>query len=308
MKIKITQRGKIPECELYVEVIRQPVEETSALGITRPVMIMLPGGPGGNHTVYNEIKSTLLNYADLVLVDPRGCGFSSPGKAIHCNMNDSVEDIEALRQALHIEKFILFGGSYGAMVSLNYAITYPDSLLGLILVAGAPSFKCYETALDNLRKIGTEEQVALTQKLFAGEITTQEEHQRYYTIMRNVYLAEPLGSGGAALQSIPTADKEKPPYFLELNSYGHKHILPNYNIEDKLGLITVKTLLLAGEKDWINDVRYAHQMADKIPDARLVVFPDSGHFVWKGIEDAFFGEIEQYISGISNEPSYAKRF
>ena len=294
MKIKISQRGRIPECELFINVMQQGTTDLAVLGKDRPVMFLLPGGPGGNHTVYDGIKDNLLEFADLVLIDPRGCGLSSPSEVEFCTMENSAEDIESLRVALGIEKFVLFGGSYGAMVSLTYAINYSDILSSLILVAGAPSGDCYDTALKKLKKVGTPEQIALTEKLFLGEIKTREEHEKYYSIMRNIYLGK-FGSDYVDLsKELPTVEK-KIPYFLQLNNFGHTNILPNYDIVDSLHRISAPTLLLAGEKDWINDISYAYQMKGLIPDSELVIFPESGHFVWKGVESHFFSVIRTFF-------------
>ncbi len=295
MKVKIPSRNKIPECELYVEIIQQSAGVTDNLGRERPVMFMLPGGPGGNHTVYDDIKMPLSKYVDLVLIDPRGCGLSSRSEAGFCTMEESVNDIEALRHELGIEKFILFGGSYGAMVSLSYAITYCKNLLGLILVAGAPSGECFDTALETLRKIGTEEQIALTEKLFAGKIESVEEKEKYYSIMRNIYLAKSKEDMVSDRKNIPTIGK-KLPYFLELSNFGHSTILPNYNVVKDLHKIRMPTLLLAGECDWINNVKYAYQMKELIPNSELVVFPNAGHFIWQRIEEQFYAKIATFIS------------
>jgi proline iminopeptidase len=254
---------------------------------------MLPGGPGGNHTVYDGIKMPLAKYADLVLIDPRGCGMSSRSEAKYCSMEESVNDIEALRLELGIEKFILFGGSYGAMVSLSYAIAYCKNLQGLILVAGAASGECFDTALETLRKIGNEEQITLTKKLFAGKIESLEEKEKYYSIMQNIYLAEENIINDR--RSIPTLGK-KLPYFLELSNFGHSTILPKYNVIKDLHKIIVPTLLLAGERDWINNVKYAYQMKELIPNSELIVFPNAGHFIWQGIEDQFYEKIASFIS------------
>ncbi len=295
MKIKIPRRNTIPECELYVEILRSSADEAKQLGHERPVMFMLPGGPGGNHTVYDGIKASLFKYADLVLIDPRGCGLSSRSEAIFCRMEESVNDIEALRQELGIEKFILFGGSYGAMVSLRYAISYSVNLQGLILVAGAPSGECFDTALETLRKIGTQEQISLTEKLFAGKIESVEEKEKYYSIMRDIYLAKNKeGDGVSDKKNIPTVGKRLP-YFLELSNFGHSTILPNYDVVKDLHKITAPTLLLAGERDWINNVKYAYQMNELIPNAELVVFPEAGHFIWQGIEEQFYEKIAAFI-------------
>lgn len=293
MKIKIPSRNNIPECELYVEILRSSADATNPLGRERPVMFMLPGGPGGNHTVYDGIKASLSKYADLVLVDPRGCGLSSRSEARFCGMEESVKDIEALRQELGVEKFILFGGSYGAMVGLQYAIDYSEKLQGLILVAGAPSSECFEVALETLRKIGTEEQILITEKLFAGKIESIEEMERYYFVMRNIYLAK-RKEDVVGEKSIPTIAK-KIPYFIELSSFGHSTIFPKYNVVNDLHKITVPTLLLAGECDWINNVKYAYQMNELIPNSELVVFPGAGHFIWHGIEEKFYEKIATFI-------------
>jgi proline iminopeptidase len=296
MKIKILARGKIPACELNVEIMKLGKKK---LGKGRPVMLMLPGGPGGNHTVYDEIKSSLFLYADLVLVDPRGCGLSSPSEARFCTMEESVNDIEALRLELGVDYFILFGGSYGAMVSLSYAVAYNDKLLCLILVAGAASGQCFNTALETIRKIGTEEQVVLTKRLFDGTVESVEEKERYYSMMQNIYLAKETDLDSKNKKAIPTIGKQLP-CFLELSNFGHSDILPNYNIVDKLYKITTPTLLLAGQRDWINDVKYAHQMNQLIVNSHLVVFPEAGHFVWKGIESQFFSAINEFLQSMIN--------
>lgn len=297
MKIKIPKRNAIPECELYVEILRESTNTSNQLGYERPVMLMLPGGPGGNHTVYDAIKTALLNFADLVLLDPRGCGLSSPSEAMFCTMEESVNDIEALRQKLGIDKFILFGGSYGAMVGLRYAISYSSNLLGLILVAGAPSGKCFDTALETLKKIGTNEQITLTEKLFEGRITSIEEKEKYYTIMQNIYLAKSAEEFALNKVDIPTV-KKKLPYFLELSNFGHSTLLPNYDVVEELHKITAPTLLLAGEYDWINNVKYAYQMHELIPNSELEIFSGAGHFVWHGIEEQFNDKIGKFIATI----------
>lgn len=305
MKIRIPRRKEIPACELYIEIIKCS-DNTDNLS-DRPTMFMLPGGPGGNHTVYDGIKKFLSVYADLVLIDPRGCGLSSPSEAKFCTIEESANDLEALRNVLSLDKFILFGGSYGAMVSLKYAINYNENLQGMILVAGAPSGECFDTALETLRTIGTDEQIALTEKLFAGKIESVEEKEKYYSIMRNIYLGKNKEEITLDKKNIPTLGK-KLPYFLELSNFGHLTLLPNYNVVDELHKITAPTLLLAGERDWINNVKYAYQMKNLIPNSDLIVFPEAGHFIWQGIEDKFYQVIEQFISNIMLHNSQTLQF
>jgi proline iminopeptidase len=96
-------------------------------------VIFLHGGPGsgtdGGHRCYFDPK-----IYRIVLMDQRGCGKSQP----HASLDDNttwhlVEDIEVLRKHLQIEKWVVFGGSWGSTLALAYAETHPSKVTGLIL-------------------------------------------------------------------------------------------------------------------------------------------------------------------------------
>ncbi|MEI6098347.1 MAG: prolyl aminopeptidase [Alphaproteobacteria bacterium] len=97
-----------------------------------PVLV-LHGGPGGG------CSPAMRRYFDpavfrVVLSDQRGCGRSRPHATVDHNTTwDLVADIEAIRTALGIDRFILFGGSWGATLALIYAISHPDRVRQLVL-------------------------------------------------------------------------------------------------------------------------------------------------------------------------------
>jgi proline iminopeptidase len=98
----------------------------------RPV-VFLHGGPGGG------LDPDYRRYFDparwrVVLFDQRGCGQSTPHAELRENTTwDLVADTERLRQTLGIEKWVVFGGSWGSTLALAYAETHPERCLGLIL-------------------------------------------------------------------------------------------------------------------------------------------------------------------------------
>ncbi|VEU62908.1 Proline iminopeptidase [Malacoplasma iowae] len=96
-------------------------------------VLYVHGGPGGN-TSKDSLKYFDLNKFYVILFDQRGCGKSHPRFCIENNTtNDLVLDIEMLRKHLNIDKWIIFGGSWGSTLSLVYAINYPETVKGLIL-------------------------------------------------------------------------------------------------------------------------------------------------------------------------------
>jgi proline iminopeptidase len=99
--------------------------------------VVLHGGPGGGTSPNLRSYFNPDGYR-IILLDQRGCGKSTPHASEDISLEDNttwhlVADIEALRQKLGIDKWVVFGGSWGSTLSLAYALTHPDHVSGLIL-------------------------------------------------------------------------------------------------------------------------------------------------------------------------------
>ena len=95
--------------------------------------IFLHGGPGGGGGTLSRRFFNPKKYR-IVVFDQRGCGRSKP----HASLEDNttwhlVDDIESIREKLEIEKWLVFGGSWGSTLSLAYAQKFPDRVSELIL-------------------------------------------------------------------------------------------------------------------------------------------------------------------------------
>jgi proline iminopeptidase len=109
---------------LYVE------ESGNALGI--PVLFV-HGGPGGGADPKSRLFFNPEHYR-IILFDQRGAGLSTPHAELKNNNTQALlADMEVLRKYLDIDEWVLFGGSWGATLSLLYAETYPDKVMALIL-------------------------------------------------------------------------------------------------------------------------------------------------------------------------------
>lgn len=110
--------------ELYLE------ESGNPDGI--PVLVV-HGGPGGGCEDYHRRFFDAERFR-IILMDQRGAGRSTPLAELEGNSTDTlVQDMETIRQFLGIDRWLLFGGSWGSTLSLVYAEAYPERVLGLVL-------------------------------------------------------------------------------------------------------------------------------------------------------------------------------
>jgi len=96
--------------------------------------VMLHGGPGGGSSPDHRRQWNPEKY-NILVFDQRGCGKSTPYASLENNTTwDLVEDIEKLRtEVAKVEKWQVFGGSWGSTLSLAYAQTYPERVTEIIL-------------------------------------------------------------------------------------------------------------------------------------------------------------------------------
>ncbi len=103
-------------------------------------IVFLHGGPGSEHRFFLPHVLPLAQKFKLVLYDQRGCGKSEHAKSNTYSMMDEVKTLELLRKELKLEKMNLFGESWGSMLALLYATTYPERVNKILLTAAYRSF------------------------------------------------------------------------------------------------------------------------------------------------------------------------
>ena len=120
----VNRLSTIDGCSIYIEQCGNPK------GI--PV-IVLHGGPGAGCNTHMR-RYFDPNYYRIILFDQRGCGRSKPHASVINNTTwHLVDDIENIRKTLKLEKFLIFGGSWGSTLGLIYAQKFPENVLGMVL-------------------------------------------------------------------------------------------------------------------------------------------------------------------------------
>lgn len=286
MHVFIHKRDDAPSTRLFVK-IKQKNSSASLGTDIRPAILLIPGGPGGNHTLYTDIEEKLFEFADIITVDLRGCGLSDNSETKYCTLTHHIKDIDVLLKELKIDKPIIHGCSYGAFVALGVAINNPNLISGLILTSGAVSGQFIESAKKNLVTRGTQEQINAAETLWNGEFKSPDQFSQYYKTMAPLYICnyDPKAPLPAAKGNIP--------YNIDLVNVAFTSFLKSFDFSEKLSNITLPTLILSGKNDWITDTNEAKKLHRGIKGSNLVILDKCGHFPWKD-------QPELYIQAVKN--------
>ena len=176
--VGVTRRALFyPECEPretgWLEVgLHRVYYEESGNPEGRPALFV-HGGPGGATSPVHRRFFDPDAYR-IILFDQRGCGKSTPHAELRENTTqDLIADMERIREMLGVDKWMVFGGSWGSTLGLAYAITHPDRVSELVIRG---IFTVRQTELDWLYQSGLDALFPDLHEQFVAPIPLDERH------------------------------------------------------------------------------------------------------------------------------------
>jgi len=280
-----------------------------AFGAGSP-LVVLHGGPGASHDYFLPYLLPLARTHRLIFIDERGSGRSQRLQDTTLyTVETMVEDVEDVRQALHLGKISLLGHSCGGVLAQAYALKYQQNLSHLILNSTFPSTRQMNEVLARekaqmppakLARLNELEQAGLFGK---GELW---EHGRYTAEYETLawgpgyfpflYGARPDSTYDPAAGNAPTNWE----LYREMwGSHGEFVIdgnLKSVEYVDRLATIHVPTLILAGDHDECNP-SLSKEMHEKIAGSKLVILPNSGHMNFVDQPEMWQKAVEGFLDG-----------
>jgi proline iminopeptidase len=263
--------------------------ETQGEGVP---IIMIAGGPGGSPSFFKESHKLWLTYGRLVYVHNRGRGRSQKLDSIPgaYTLTADALDIESVRKALGEEKVIVYGHSYGGMVALLYAATYPQNCLAVITtgtLAGAKSWQ--EHNIDGLkyflRRHYPEEWEKIVKIHENGNLTSGSAYDSVWPKATEMYYYIPDNDALMQEYRRKTSDSQELGFNYQVYlcmvgddpEWTVDGTLKGIELVPLLGAIDFQALIMGGRFDRICPVTVQKEIADRIKNSRLVIFDKSGH-------------------------------
>ena len=259
-----------------------------------PVMIAHSGGPGTDARLWDDFAK-IDDFLTIVMLHPRGSGLSGPAAGDAYLLPDYASDVEALRIHLGLEKPILMGWSHGGMVVLQFAFTYPESLSKLILYDTSAYLGEFlgdiEAAVQVFKaESWFEKSFAALKAEWAGEYQTDEDMARLWVDEMKFYFKQ----FDTRAEAYHERTKDLPLHISPLKTFNDKEAA-TMDLRPNLKKITVPTLIIVGRHDFITNVAMAEEMVKYIPNARLEIFENSGHFAHVEEPEKFYRVIKEFV-------------
>ena len=255
--------------------------------------LFLHGGPGGGCTKTSRRFFDPSRYR-IILFDQRGCGRSTPAGSLASNTTAHlVEDIERLRKLLNIERWLLFGGSWGATLALVYAQQYPQRVSAMVLRA---VFTARQSELDWLygangrgaanifpeawaRLVAfipqaerSELIAAYYTRLTSGDVAIEAAAARAWCVWEDAistFLPSPLVSDETALRSLARIEAH---YFVHRAFIAEGQLIANAN-----RLRGIPGVIVQGRYDAVTPPTTAWELHQAWPNSSLRIVDAAGH-------------------------------
>lgn len=278
-------------------------------------VVFLHGGPGGGS------QPDYARYFDpqkwrIVLFDQRGCGQSTPFAELRENTTwDLVADIEAIRQQLNIQRWAVFGGSWGSTLALAYGIRHAERctaffLRGIFLLRKKEIDWFYQHGCSKIFPDAWVNYLAAIPAAEHGDLV-----QAYFRRLTSDDAAVRQAAArawstweGATSKLIPDAqmiahygsDRFAEAFArIECHYFVNRGFLPtdNYLIEQVDALRHIPCVIVHGRYDVVCPVENAWELHQAWPESRLQMIADAGHSLSEvGIRDALIAATDAFVA------------
>ncbi len=276
-------------------------------------VVFLHGGPGGGiMPMYRQFFDP--KYYQVILFDQRGSGNSTPPYELRENTTwDLIADIEKLREKFGVDKWFVFGGSWGSTLALAYGETHPDRCLGLILRG---IFLTRKSELKWFYQYGASEIFPDFWERYRDEIPADERgdfmtayYKRLTSDDENVRIAAARAWSvweGSTSKLYPSEDlmnhwegehEALALARIECHYFMNNSFFPseNYLLENVDKIRHIPTVIVQGRYDVVCPIRSAWDLHKALPEAEFIIVKDAGHSVSEpGITSALVNAMDQF--------------
>lgn len=266
-------------------------------------IFFLPGGPGNSHDYMQGNFGQYYKSNTVVFFDWLGRGKSDDARDVsEYSVENDVELIEKLRLKLNFDKISLVGHSYGTVPAQAYALKYPDNVEKMVLINGFHSGAMWQAncdsynhyakthfpekwhKVDSLRRMGYLSSEEPLKSLY-GSFPTKYIYYHNTKLTQNLPKTKIRGFNNDVYVAILGKDAD----------FDVSGSMIDQDYRRKLKNVKAKTLIIAGRYDGVSTPEFNVQYKLFMPQAKFVMFEQSGHNPYLEEPDKFYKTFEAFM-------------
>lgn len=256
-------------------------------------IIFLHGGPGSGSNENHRRYFNPEKYR-IIIFDQRGCNRSTPQGCVENNTTQSlIDDMERIREHLSVDKWLIFGGSWGATLGLLYAETHPENIMGMILRG---TFLARQRDLDWFAKKGANQIFPDYWAEFIQHVPNDARDDliaayHHYVFSENDEMRKKFArawsewAGKVVTYTLDEVNDEEEDIDTILNevsiethyAFNKYFISENQIINNAHQLPEVPTVIIHGRCDMTCTLESSWALHEVLPHSELVIVPGAGH-------------------------------
>lgn len=261
-------------------------------------LMCLHGGPGASWDYLEPLEAIANTGRRVIFYDQLGSGNSDePHNPSMYAVELYVDEVSVVRRALGLERVHILGQSWGGMLAMEYALTQPAGLVGLILADTGASLPQWASEAKRLvAELPVDVQQTLQKHLEAGTTNSLEYREAYKVFShRHILSLEPRPECWVRMANKPGGE-----VYQTMWGASEIHVtgtLKDWDITSQLGEIRVPTLVLCGRRDEATPT-LARTIHRGIPGSELGIFENSEHVPHITETERYLQVLGQFLSRV----------
>ena len=272
------------------------------LGKGDPIFF-LPGGPGNSHDYMQGNFGQYHKTNQVVFFDFLGRGKSEDAREkSEYSVDNDVEITEGVRKALGLDKISLVGHSYGTVVAQAYAMKYPNHLDRMVLINGFHSGEMWQANCDSYNHYAKTHYPELWDKVDSmrtlGYVSSDSSFTKLYASFPVKYVYYHDTKLQQNVPDYPYRGWNYDVYFQIIGRDADFFVggsMIDLDFRRDLKHVKSPTLVIAGRYDGVSTPEYAVQYKRFMPQAKFVIFEESGHNPYLEEADKFYALFESFF-------------
>ena len=271
-------RGEAPDIRLFARWV----------GDDGPVIVTLHGGPGASHDYLRPQFDRLAVRRTLLYYDQRGGGRSPAPREAALDWRAHVADLAAVVRGEAGAPATLLGFSWGGLLALLFALEHPDLVDRLALVAPAPTWSAARALYDaEFERRQSAPAIAQARAELSRSGLREKDPDAFWRQAFALSVAGYFKDPARAANLTP----------FRVNARAQQAVqdsLEDADLRERVAAVRATTLILHARHDPV-PLSASETLASLMPNARLVVFEDSGHALYAEETDRFVAELDGFL-------------